>query len=98
MHITCTLLYDHRGITIGYLDPTWSRTEESARKHAALTSRLFGGSTDEQTERRVRVLLRVRQISLAVPLREASVWNDHGRMWMHEKATLEIEAEDALKE
>lgn len=90
---TCTSVYDHYGISIGYVDPTWSRTEESAREFSRFMSRLSSNADDERHEKRVKHMRRVRELSLAVPLQDACIWNDHGRYHMHEQATRELEAE-----
>jgi hypothetical protein len=89
--VTCTSVHDHHGIMIGYLDPTWARSEESARKFAAFCA--FGNTEASRIEQRVQHMLRVRRISLAVPLAQAFIWNDHGRMHMNEQARRELEAE-----
>lgn len=94
---TCTSVYDHRGIMIGYLDPTWARDEKSARGFAEFCLGIGAkmGAKAERLEEMVKHNLRVRAISLAVPLQQASIWNDHGRMPMHEQATRELASEAA---
>ena len=95
--VTCTSVYDHYGIMIGYLDPTWAKDEESARRFAkfvlGLATKL--GAKEERLEKMVQHDLRVRKISLAVPLQNANIWNDHGRMAMHEQAKRELASEAA---
>lgn len=89
--VTCTSVYDHRGIMIGYLDPTWARTEETALEFSRFMSSL--GWDEGRIEQHAKQMLRVRRLSLAVPLQTASIWNDHGRISMQDQARRELEAE-----
>lgn len=92
---TCTSIHDHHGVSIGYLDPTWSRTEETARAFVRMVYGMHLTPTapeqiEQQIEQQVRLDLRVREISLAVPLQKARIWNDHGRASMREQARLSL--------
>lgn len=81
--VTCTLWNDHHSIGIGYVDPTWSRNDESLRDWCTR-----GGVFDEDQARLERC---VREMSLAVPLTKAVVWNDHGRMPMWQAARRDLQ-------
>lgn len=76
--VTCNSWYDHHSIGIGYVDPKWSRDEASIRLSCTRK-----GVVDED---QVRLELRMREMSLAIPLAKAVVWSDFGRMPMWEAA------------
>jgi len=92
--ITCTSVSDHHGIMIGYLDPTWARTEESALEF----SRFLSFKPDpERIAHRAKVMRRERELSLAVSLAEARIYNDFGRAEMREQARRDCDASLANK-
>ena len=76
--VTCNAWYDHHSIGIGYVDPMWSRDEMELRLRCTRK-----GIVDED---QVRLELRMREMSLAIPLAKAAVWSDFGRMPMWEAA------------